>query len=133
MSLSYIREEFRARKSPLPYAIRYILRNSAATDPRDFIYGLLGLLDEVDRRRIKVDYDIHPMDLFAHVSWILWTDYRYETLEDLLPLLEFHPERDDYPSRVIDFAAQPRLGWRDFQTVVDDTERQAHSSTCNYY
>jgi hypothetical protein len=31
----------------------------------------------------------------------------------LLPLLEFHPERDDYPSLVIDFAAQPGLGWRD--------------------
>jgi hypothetical protein len=56
---------------PFPSAVRYVLRNSAATNLLDCVYGLLGLLPEEDRERITVNYWMKPMVPFQPVSEIL--------------------------------------------------------------
>ncbi|KXX79384.1 Heterokaryon incompatibility protein 6, OR allele [Madurella mycetomatis] len=81
----------------LPYAVRYVLRNSIATNALDFIYGLLGLLQDSDRDRITLDYNMEPMELFQQVSNILWREHHWFMLGDLLPILEFQPDEKNIP------------------------------------
>lgn len=118
MSLDQIYEHFhRDGALSLPYAVRYVLRNSRATNALDFIYGLLGLLQDSDRDRIILDYEMEPMELFQQVSNILWREHYGLMLGDLLPSLEFRPDERNYPSWVPDFAAQPVRGWTDHRSL----------------
>jgi hypothetical protein len=38
---------------------------SGATDPRDRVFALLGLLDREENRRIKLDYSLSPCEVFC--------------------------------------------------------------------
>ncbi|KAK4461310.1 HET-domain-containing protein [Cladorrhinum samala] len=117
-SLNYLCEDFHDNGAlSLPSAVRYVLRNSAASNPLDFVYGTLGLLREPDRQRITLDYDMEPMALFQQVSKILWEEHREAMLGDLLSALEFRPSERNYPSWVPDLAAQPIRGWKDYRSL----------------
>lgn len=117
-SLAYLREDLHDKGAlSLPSAVRYVLRNSAASNPLDFVYGTLGLLRESDRQRITLDYEMESMALFQQVSKILWEEHREAMLVDLLCVLEFRPSERDYPSWVPDLAAQPIRGWKDYRSL----------------
>ncbi|KAK5659002.1 hypothetical protein OQA88_1088 [Cercophora sp. LCS_1] len=121
ISLDMIRDESRTRGGlDLFTAVRYVLRNSRATNPLDYVYGLLGVLREEERRRIRVDYGVARMELFTKVMEILWTEERGSVVRELLPLLEFCPDGDGFPSWVPDFAAQPVRGWKDYRCLMAD-------------
>ncbi|KAL2128350.1 hypothetical protein VTI74DRAFT_9291 [Chaetomium olivicolor] len=118
LSLNYLYEDFHGNGAlSLPSAVRYVLRNAAASNPLDFVYGTLGLLREPDRQRITLDYEMEPMALFQQVSNILWEEHREAMLGDLVSALEFRPSECDYPSWVPDLAAQPVRGWKDYRSL----------------
>ena len=118
IALHRIRESFR-KKGALPFCdlFQYLLQNSAATDPRDFIYGLLGLLDQHDRDQIKLDYGLKPMEIYQQVGYLLWTQHTKRTLAELLPMLRFHGVDNGFPSWVPDIASQPIRGWKDHRAI----------------
>ena len=118
IALNRIRNSF-GRRRALPFCdlFQYLLRNSAATDPRDFIYGLLGLLNQQDRDQITLDYELEPMKIYQQVGYLLWRQHTERTLSKLLPILNFHGTDNGFPSWVPDFAAQPIRGWRDHRTI----------------
>ncbi|PMD47010.1 HET-domain-containing protein [Hyaloscypha variabilis F] len=118
IALHRIRKSFCERRA-LPFCdvIHYLLRNSAATDPRDFIYGLLGLLDPQDRKQITLDYELAPMEIYQQVGYLLWKQHTERTLSELLPTLNFHGDDNGFPSWVPDFASQSIRGWQDHRTI----------------
>lgn len=118
ITLHRIRDLF-LQKRALPFCdiFQYLLRNSAATDPRDFIYGLLGLLDQQDRDQITLDYVLEPMKIYQKVGYLLWKQHTERTLSELLPIFNFHGIDNGFPSWVPDFASQPIRGWRDHRTI----------------
>lgn len=121
MSLDRVRSSFRDQRAlSLCDAIRYVLRNSAATNPRDFIYGLLGLLDRRERERITVDYELEPMKIYHQVANLLWKEHPARTLSDLLPIFGFRRAEDGVPSWVPDFGGQQIRGWQDHKTMRAD-------------
>jgi hypothetical protein len=63
IALNRIRNSFCGRRA-LPFCeiFQYLLRNSVATDPRDFIYGLLGLL------QITLDYELEPIKIYQQAA-----------------------------------------------------------------
>jgi hypothetical protein len=103
----------------LPFCdlFQYLLRNSAATDPQDFIYGLLGLLNKQDRDQIILDYELEPMKIYQQAGYLLWKQYTERSLSELLPILNFHGNNNGFPSWVPDCSSQPIRGWRDHRTV----------------
>ena len=118
IALHRIRKSFRQRRT-LPFCdlFQYLLRNSAATDPRDFIYGLLGLLDQQDRDQITLDYELEPMKIYQQVGYLLWKQHTERTLAELLPILVFHGTDNGFPSWVPDFASPSIRGWQDHRTI----------------
>jgi hypothetical protein len=118
IALHRIRNSFCQRRA-LPFCdlFQYLLQNSAATDPRDFIYGLLGLLDQQDRDQITLDYELEPMKIYQQAGYLLWKQHTERTLSELLTILNFHGIDNGFPSWVPDFASQPIRGWRDHRTI----------------
>ncbi|KAH6665722.1 heterokaryon incompatibility protein-domain-containing protein [Halenospora varia] len=118
MSLDKIREEFHD-EGFLPFcrAFQYLLQNSAATNPRDYVYGLLGLLDAETTDQISVDYSIEPLELYRQVGRVLWTRFPEYTLSQLLPILIFHGDESSSPSWVPDLQKQQFRGWRDYRAL----------------
>ncbi|KAE8444356.1 hypothetical protein EG329_000666 [Mollisiaceae sp. DMI_Dod_QoI] len=43
-------------------------RSSQATDPRDKVYGMLGLAEEAFRKRLKIDYEKKVADVYTDVA-----------------------------------------------------------------
>ncbi|KAK2666838.1 hypothetical protein RAB80_017259, partial [Fusarium oxysporum f. sp. vasinfectum] len=118
LSLHRIRESYRQRGAlPVCDIFRYLLKNSMATDPRDLVYGMLGLLDEQDRNAITIDYKLGPMEIYQQVGRLLWSHHGEQALSELLPWLSFHGNDNGFPSWVPDFASQPIRGWRDHRTI----------------
>lgn len=118
IALHRIRTSFSQRRAlPLCDLFRYLLRNAAATNPRDFVYGLLGLLDQQDRDQITLDYELEPMEIYQQVGYLLWKQHTEQTLSELLPVLNFNCIDNGFPSWVPDFASQPIRGWRDHRTI----------------
>jgi hypothetical protein len=117
IALHRIRESFIQRRA-LPFCdiFQYVLRNASATDPRDFIYGLLELMDQENRAQITFDYESAPMKIYQQVGYLLWKQYTERTLSELLTVLSFHGNDIGFPSWVPDFASQPIRGWRDHRT-----------------
>lgn len=95
----------------------YLLRNSVATDPRDFVYGLLGLLNQQDRDQIILNYELDYMKIYQQVGHLLWKQDTERTLSELLPILNFNTLDNGFPSWVPDFASQPIRGWRDHRAI----------------
>ncbi|OAQ64707.2 hypothetical protein VFPPC_05944 [Pochonia chlamydosporia 170] len=130
MSLDRIRNSFHESKAlPLHDAFRYVLRNSAATNPRDLIYGLLGLLEKHDRDRLTVDYTLEPMTVYRQAAYLLWAEHSEQLLSTLLPTLSFRGSSSVHPSWVPDFAASKIRGWQDHKTMQADKPwgRQSNS------
>ncbi|ORY57211.1 heterokaryon incompatibility protein-domain-containing protein [Pseudomassariella vexata] len=114
---SLVREEGRI---PLSDTFGYLSRNATATDPHDYIYGFLGLLNKYDQHRIRVDYTINPMELYQSVGRLLWTQHADDMLKNMIMSLHFHGEDNGYPSWTPDFQRQSRRGWRDHRALAAD-------------
>ena len=118
LALHRIRKSFSERRA-LPFCgiFHYLIRNSAATDPRDFIYGFFGLLNQLDRDQIAIDYELEPMKIYQQVGYLLWKQYTERMLSELLPILTFHGTDNGFPFWVPDFGSQPIRGWQDHRTI----------------
>ncbi|KAF4945479.1 hypothetical protein FSARC_14417 [Fusarium sarcochroum] len=118
MSLHHIRESFQQRGSlSVCDVFRNLIRSCKATNPLDFVYGAVGLLEQRDRDQITIDYKMEPMQIYQQVGYLLWKEHTDQTLSELLPILDFHGTDDGFPSWVPDFASQPIRGWRDHRTL----------------
>jgi hypothetical protein len=118
ISLHYLREDLKRRGTfPIDHAFRYLIRNALATDPRDHIYGLLGLVDEETASQIKVDYSIECMELYKQIARLLWRDYSSTMLAELLPAFHFHGEDNGFPSWIPDFRQSKLRGWQDRKSL----------------
>ncbi|KAM0552659.1 hypothetical protein ACHAPJ_007756 [Fusarium lateritium] len=118
LSLRHIRESFWLRGAlPVCDVFRYLVRSCKATDPRDLVYGVLGLLEQQDQAQITVNYKLEPMQIYQQVGYLLWKQHPVQTLSELLPTFNFHGNDNGFPSWVPDFASQPLRGWRDHRTI----------------
>ncbi|KAK8065524.1 hypothetical protein PG997_012271 [Apiospora hydei] len=86
----------------------WLLRTKDSTDPRDKVYGVLGLLSEVsltEQTLLKPDYSLTASQTFARC-----TQYLIETEGDLMALVGPRTRRSDLPSWVPDLVPQDRRG-----------------------
>lgn len=77
-----------------------------ATDPRDAIYAVLGLVSHHDLHLIEIDYTKTPERVFKDSMHVLWTSGEKSLIGITLPELNFGPVDDesDLPSWVPDFS-----------------------------
>lgn len=78
-----------------------ITREYQATDPRDRVYALLGLVETEDSEAIQPDYTISTADLYMKVAWYFIN--KYETL-DILAQVGFGAGLKGLPSWVPDWS-----------------------------
>lgn len=80
----------------------------AATDPRDSIYAVLGLVSHHDLHLIDIDYTKTPERVFKDTMYVLWTSGSPDLIGIFLPELNFGPVDDgsDLPSWVPNFSRQ---------------------------
>ncbi|KAK7967533.1 uncharacterized protein PG986_001810 [Apiospora aurea] len=104
------RTQGNAKKNP-GTALRellWLLRTKESTDPRDKVYGVLGLLSEVslsEQTLLKPDYSLTASQTLARC-----TQYLIETEGDLMALVGPRTRRSDLPSWVPDLVPQDRRG-----------------------
>ncbi|KAI0126994.1 heterokaryon incompatibility protein-domain-containing protein [Xylariales sp. AK1849] len=80
---------------------------SAATDPRNCVFGLLGLVDDAEELNIKVDYSQSMESVYEHVARLL---LRMEGLK-MLQCCQFSPRHrsGSLPTWVPDWSSSLRL------------------------
>lgn len=103
-----LRDDFR-RDGPLPLHDALIaLRDTEATDKRDYVYGLLGLLKPEDAVKVIVDYTKSPMCIYKSVMEHVWTCGDVDLLSEVIPRLKFArcPETDGWPSWIPNLSEQ---------------------------
>lgn len=86
----------------------WLLRTKGSTDPRDKVYGVLGLLPDVSfvgQDLLKPDYSLSVSQTFARC-----TQYLIESEKDLTALAGPRTRRSDLPSWVPDFVPEDRRG-----------------------
>jgi hypothetical protein len=77
--------------------------SAQATDPRDRIYGLLGLAGDTAELGIKVDYARKVHQVYTDTAWaLLWSGWT-----DVLSWCRFPKAQSDLPSWVPDFSVTP--------------------------
>jgi hypothetical protein len=114
ISLHYLREDFKQGGSlSLEKVFRYLVRNALASDPHDYIYGLLGLVSNKLQSRIMPDYSRHCMELYKEVGALLWREEPQAMIAELIHLYRFHGEDNGYPSWVPDFRQTKLRAWQD--------------------
>ncbi|KAF5010254.1 hypothetical protein FDECE_3572 [Fusarium decemcellulare] len=95
----------RRRFAPLPLAtLLSRFRDRTASDPRDMVYGVLGLAhDEATRAGIEADYTIGTVDLYVQTTRKLIA--LHGDLRPLFPVQHFQGNRlDGLPSWVPDYS-----------------------------
>lgn len=90
-----------------------------ASDPRDRIYALHGMLAKQERDSISIDYTISHLELFKQVSTQMLADYRPQILT--FAGLERRSSSCQLPSWVIDWTCTRPLG--DGFTILDTVIR----------
>jgi hypothetical protein len=86
------RGERAAHGSIIIYPLISMTRDLQAYDPRDNIYGILGVADEEFRRRIHVDYNSSVTDLYYEVA-----KYLLEIKQPKLNILHLANRYDETP------------------------------------
>jgi hypothetical protein len=81
-------------------------RNSLATDPRDKIYGLLGLLNEPRYESLVPNYDLTPEEVFINTTVFLISTHRSLAV---LSCVETRDADGPLPSWVPDWSSQTSL------------------------
>lgn len=112
-----LRDDFR-RDGPLPLQDALIaLRDTKATDKRDYVYGLLGLLKPEDAAKVIIDYTKSPMCIYKSIMEHVWTCGDVDLLSEVIPRLKFArcPETDGWPSWVPNLSEQNLDNWTAFQ------------------
>lgn len=59
-----------------------------ATDPRDRIFALLGMMAPEERRKIKLDYNLSPCDVFCNAIRVMASGRDTEVVERTVRLVE---------------------------------------------
>ncbi|KAK8034897.1 heterokaryon incompatibility protein-domain-containing protein [Apiospora rasikravindrae] len=86
----------------------WLLRTKESTDPRDKVYGVLGLLPDIslsEQTLLKPDYSLTASKTFARC-----TQYLIETEGDLMALVGPRTRRPDLPSWIPDLVPQDSRG-----------------------
>lgn len=103
-----LRSDYR-RRGPLPlHDALLAVRDAEATDKRDFIYGLLGLMTQQDVDKVTIDYAKSPMFIYKSVMEHVWTCGNIDLLSEVIPRLRFAkcPETEGWPSWVPNLSEQ---------------------------
>lgn len=96
------------------FKLAHLTQRSSATDPRDLIYGLLGMVHERQRQRHKVDYSPQTSaeEVFARAT------YNQFRLDGDLSVLEYVSASTSHnslvPTWAIDFGT-PTISWVNIQ------------------
>ncbi|QDS74898.1 hypothetical protein FKW77_003802 [Venturia effusa] len=107
--LFHLRKEHRDNlpKSSLPLLLYYNFGRLEASDPRDHIFSLLGLVDVDEGKLVKVDYDASVENVFITTMTHCLEHYPKSTFR-LLSLVGYCPQgkyRKALPSWVPDFSS----------------------------
>ncbi|KAK8136805.1 Heterokaryon incompatibility protein [Apiospora sp. TS-2023a] len=108
MHLSEARGNTKRNPGTMLRELMWLLRTKGATDPRDKVYGVLGLLPEVsfsEQNLLKPDYSLPASQTFARC-----TQYLIESESNLMALVGPRARRADLPSWVPDFVPDDRRG-----------------------
>lgn len=106
MHLSGARGNSKRNPGTMLRELLWLLRTKNATDPRDKVYGVLGLLPEVslgEQNLLKPDYTLTTSQTFARCM-----QYLIESEKDLMALVGPRACRSDLPSWAPDFAPEDR-------------------------
>jgi len=123
---------------PMIYRSKQILSSSYATDPRDYVYAVRGLLPSEEQAMIPVDYAKHPMEVYNDAMVAFWTSSQPVRKGATVSNMSFHrPNEPGIPSWVPDLSAQkpgdvqgyngvsegPISGWREAPGIVAGVSR----------
>ncbi|KAJ4417738.1 hypothetical protein N0V82_006012 [Gnomoniopsis sp. IMI 355080] len=103
-----LRDDYQ-RKGPLPlHDALLAIRDAKATDKRDFVYGLLGLMIPEDAGKVIIDYAKPPMFIYKSVMEHVWTCGNVDLLSEVIPRLRFArcSESEGWPSWVPNLSEQ---------------------------
>ncbi|KAI8712468.1 HET-domain-containing protein [Fusarium sp. LHS14.1] len=84
------------------------LQDHLATNPRDHIYGCIGLITTPEKSLIQVDYRKSPIEVWTEAMAIIWNDVANLQLIDNISFYPF--ESSTNPSQVPNFSAQSKNG-----------------------
>ncbi|KAK8058831.1 HET-domain-containing protein [Apiospora phragmitis] len=108
MHLSGARGNTKKNPGTMLRELLWLLRTKSSTDPRDKVYGVLGLLPEVsfdEQTLLKPDYSLAASQTFARC-----TQYLIESEKDLMALVGPRTRQSDLPSWVPDLVPQDGRG-----------------------
>ena len=112
-TLDHLRENFkRVGSLSLEEVFRYLVRNALASDPHDYIYGLLGLVSDKLQSRIEPDYSRDCMELYKEIGALLWREKPRIMTAELIHLYHFRGEDNGYPSWVPEFRQTRPRPWQ---------------------
>jgi hypothetical protein len=102
-TLATVHEEYPPTDSPSLRTAMVMTTGRLASNPRDKVFALLGLIPEHERRRIPVDYGAEPIWVYYQVISSLWPSWYYS---EGLKYWRFHEESGTVlvPSWVVDFS-----------------------------
>jgi hypothetical protein len=75
-----------------------------ASDPRDKVFALLGIMSEEERAKIRIDYRRSKMEVYHQVTRSLWPTWYYFTSILFFPFVSVDSGSNE-PSWVSDFSA----------------------------
>jgi hypothetical protein len=77
-----------------------------STDPRDHIYGIIGLTSARDNKRLQIDYSKSVCQLFTETSeYIISTSHELDVVCSRPPFASVHNSTPELPSWVADWAS----------------------------
>ena len=75
------------------------MRGRKATNPRDHIYGLLGIANDAIAERVEIDYQKNPMTLYTEIAGALIGTYGLDILSYCQPSISLEtPSKSDVSS-----------------------------------
>ena len=99
--LAIVQEEYAHNDPPSLRTAMVMTTERLASNPRDKVFALLGLIPEHERREILVDYGARPMWVYYQVIRSLWPSWYYFTG---LQYWQFPEDSGTVPSWVVDFS-----------------------------
>lgn len=96
-----------------------------ATDPQDKIYGLLGIISELEKYLIVLDYYLSTKEVYVYASYSI---IQATSTLDILSLVDINEPSEDFPSWLYD------LRWTDAEHVqlfMVDLEWRSYSASRN--
>ncbi len=75
--VALVQEEYQRNDPPSLRQVMTMTAGRVASDPRDKVFALLGLIPDYELRKIPVDYDSEPRWVYYQVLRSLWPNWYY--------------------------------------------------------